>query len=210
MKNHQLINQDSKDFEYYTDPGYTCLARSLLNGIELDPASSTAANRFVRAERIYAIDDDGLSKPWNCRSLWMNHPFSRGEAPCPKDRKQCKKKVCKDRGYHIDTRIPSNKEWIDKLVQSFKTGAIRGEALNITYAATSEAWFRPLQQYPQLYIVPRCNYFLPNGKIKKGVTKGSVITFLTREKSRVHDFQSIFGNYGEVHVPYSFIDFWPG
>lgn len=207
MQAHQLINQDSRNYEYYTDPAYTNLARQLLGGIELDPASSPAANRHVKADRIFTIDDDGLSQPWTCKTLWINHPFSRGEARCTTDRSKCNKKVCKDRGYHIDERIPSNKEWIDKLVNSFKTGAIRGEALSITYAATSETWFRPLQQYPQVYLVPRCNYFLPNGKIKKGVTKGSVITFLTRERDRIHDFQSIFGNYGEVHVPYRFIDF---
>lgn len=65
----------SESYEHYSPPDVVEAARAALGGsIELDPASSNLANRTVRAERIFTIEDDALFKPWNARSLWLNPP----------------------------------------------------------------------------------------------------------------------------------------
>ena len=91
---------------------------------------------------------EGLSQTWSGR-VWLNHPFSREH----------------------------NAEWIDKLIFSYRHGLVT-QACCITFAATSERWFQPLLAYPQCFLCPRTNYYLPDGTLKRGVTKGSVVTYL--------------------------------
>ncbi len=182
MSAAQLINQTSGEVEFYTPPNIITAARFALGGrIMLDPASSEAANRTVGAARIFTREDDALSKVWQAETVWMNHPFHKGWKACDE---HCKRKTCvevnkktgKARG-HIYHDIPSNEDWLRKLLNEFAKGNVR-RACCITFASTSEGWFRPLLDFPQCYLSPRTNYMLPDGEVYHGVTKGSVVTYL--------------------------------
>lgn len=64
---------------WYTPPKYIALAREVLGAIDLDPASCSAAQAVVQAERYYTEHEDGLIQPWFGR-MWINPPYS---APTP-------------------------------------------------------------------------------------------------------------------------------
>ena len=194
MNNSQMINQTSHSSSYGTPQFIVDAARELMGGIDLDPASASWANERVGARRYYTKEDDGLSKKWVADSVFMNHPFSDGEEAC---KLACKKKRCVTRGYCITERVPSNKEWIDKLVSSYASGGVEN-ACCITFAATSEGWFGPLQNYPQCFLRPRTNYYLPDGTMTKGVPKGSVVTYLG---SDVASFGKVFHRLGKCFRP---------
>ncbi len=198
MESHQLINQDSGDVEYYTDPNILEAVRIVMGGIDLDPASSFAANRHVKAERFFGTQQDGtwidgFQEIWKARTIWMNHPFSRAEGACNPD---CQKHLENPKHKHHSIEWYGNKKWIGKFVTSQALG-LTGTAMCITYAATSEAWFQPLMLYPQCFLSPRTNYYLPNGSIKKGVTKGSAVTYLGRDLPL---FADTFRKFGTVKV----------
>jgi hypothetical protein len=142
-----LINQDSGDTEYYTDPRIIEAARNVLGVINVDPASSELANKTVQAEVFYDKQNDGLKRAWY-GTVWMNHPFSRVGNPL----------------------------WINHLLSQYAEGNVDA-FLCITFASTSEKWFQPLLPFLQCFLSPRTNYYLPDGTIKKGVTKGSVVTY---------------------------------
>lgn len=207
---HQNINADSGDDEYYTSPIIIEAARATMGSIDLDPASSYKANETVKSKYYWTNQTDALSfRDWKCivkinaresylygaGNVWMNHPFGKGEKAC---KLNCKKKICKTRGHHIDQDIPGNKEWIDRLLSEYKKGNIK-QACCITFASTSENWFMKLMQYPQCYLQPRTNYRTPDGKIKRGVTKGSCVTYLGPHVDR---FYHNFKHLGTVMVNY--------
>jgi ParB family chromosome partitioning protein len=167
IQNHQNINADGGSDEYYTPPEIVEAARRTLGEIDLDPASSPVANERVRANRIFTVEDDGLNRHWGGR-VWMNHPFGR----------------------------MTNRPWIARLAGEYAAGRVT-EAVCITFAATSEQWFKPLLQMPQCYLNGRTNYFLPDGTLKKGVTKGSVVTYFGKN---VENFAREFRALGTIKV----------
>lgn len=161
----KLINQDSGNQEYYTPLHIVDKAREVMGGIDLDPFSSYTANKLIKAASFYTEEQDGLKEDWYSR-VWMNHPFSR----------------------------EMNKKCILKLVDEYNKGHVE-QACCITFAATSEKWFKPLLAFPQCFIHGRTNYYLPDGSKKKGVTKGSVVTYLG---DNIEKFVEVFSEVGTV------------
>jgi len=172
MNPSQYINQTSGKDEYYTPGLIVACARAVLDTIDLDPASSEDANAVVQAKRIFTRAQDGLKKKWAGR-VWLNHPFGRIQNPL----------------------------WIAKLLTSFNDGHV-SEALCITYACTSESWFQPLLEYPQCFLCPRTNYYLPDGTLKRGVTKGSVVTYFGPNIDRFHRAFWQRGKIKELLIPF--------
>jgi len=126
--------------------------------------------------------------------VFMNHPFGRPEKAC--------EAPCANRGKtHVchDYDLYGNATWVNKLAREYYEGRTV-EACNITYAATSEAWFQPLAKRPQCFLVPRTNYRLPDGTIKKGVSKGSVVTYFG---NNIDAFAREYSAFGVVKVAYT-------
>lgn len=168
MRNHQRINADSGVDEYYTPIEIINAARDVMGGvIDLDPASSLIANEIIKARNIFTLLDDGLNQDWNGK-VWMNHPFGRS----------------------------TNRHWIKKLSSEFDSGRTT-EAVCITFASTSERWFAPLLKHPQCFLSPRTNYFMPDGTLKRGVTKGSVITYFG---NNLESFIAEFRKFGAIKI----------
>lgn len=195
--NGQLINQTSGNTEYYTPLYLINAAYRVLGHIDLDPASSIKANEKIGAKNIFTKEDNGLSKKWYGK-VWMNHPFGKSEKKC---KKNCVKEICQKRGYHTDKDLPGNKEWVDKLVNSYLDEDVT-EALCITYYGSSESWFTPLLSFPRCILIPRTNYLLPNGNVYKGVQKGSVITYFG---DNIKLFNDVFEVYGSIDIPYNLV-----
>lgn len=74
MTRHGL--HSSASAEHYTPNPYIDAAQYVLGGVDLDPASSAAANEIVRATRYYTAEDDGLAQPWFGRDF-VNPPGDR-------------------------------------------------------------------------------------------------------------------------------------
>lgn len=170
-ESHELINQDSGNTEWYTPPEIIEAARKTLGTIDFDPFTSLKANEVVDAVFFVTKESDGFDYGW--------HSFGRGRVWCN----------------HPFSR-ENNKRIAAKAISEHQKGA---EIVMITFAATSEAWFKPLLAYPQCFLYGRTNYFDEQGNKVKGVTKGSVITYLG---NNVDKFYEAFKHLGQVKVPY--------
>lgn len=198
MNASQLINQSSGNVEYFTPKDIADAARECMGHIELDPASCAEANQYIGATRFFTKADDGLKQVWKSNTGWLNHPFHRHETACVQPHDRCKKKSCTRRGYHLTEDIPGNAAWINKLVGSYLRAELL-EACCITYAVTSELWFRPLLRFPQCYFHDRVNYILPDGTTTTQSTKGSVVTYLGL---RVMRFARAFEKFGTIKIEF--------
>lgn len=174
MKSHQLINQTSGKTEYFTPLPIVEAARLTMGSIDLDPASSARSNERVRATHTFDIEMDGLEQEW-FGNIWLNWPFTRTGNPL----------------------------WSNKLLMEFRSGRVY-QVCCITYACTSETWFRPLMDFPQCFLYPRTNYVLPDGSTLRGVTKGSVVTYLGRNHLQ---FIKSYESLGSFKFPLRMLDF---
>jgi phage N-6-adenine-methyltransferase len=70
------VSNNSGENEWYTPVEFIEAARDVLGDIDLDPASSDAANEVVKAAEIFTAKDNGLLQPWHGR-IWLNPPYSQ-------------------------------------------------------------------------------------------------------------------------------------
>jgi ParB family chromosome partitioning protein len=97
--------------EWYTPAEYIAAVRDVLGSIDLDPASSAAAQESIAALQHYTARDDGLSQQWHGR-IWLNPPYSK----------------------------PLIKQFVAKLVSDFCASRVT-EAILLTHNYTDTAWF---------------------------------------------------------------------
>lgn len=194
MESHQLINSTSMDVEYFSPTEILDAARVVLGGIDLDPASCSSANEIVRARSFLTHEDNAMHEAlhWHAMSLWLNFPFGRKEDACAAG--------CEKNHVHHAYPFHGNQAWVSKLIRQFNMGHFN-EACCLCYASTSEKWFKPLLAYPQCFLYGRTNYLLPDGTVKKGVTKGSVVNYLG---PNINKFAQSFKHLGAVKIPYHY------
>jgi hypothetical protein len=168
----------------------------------LDPASDEFGNQIIKADRYFTEDQDGLDQIWNARTCWLNHPFHRAENAC---KFPCAKKTCIERGFHLEKDLPGNGAWIKKLVNAYAEFEANApvdcvlQACCLTYALTSEKWFRPLLEYPHCLLYDRTAFIDENGNVMNQNTKGCCVTYLG---SNLDLFAIAFSPFGKIRVNY--------
>jgi len=142
----------STNNEHRTPAEYVDAVRAALGGIELDPASSAAANVLVQAERFFTVADDALARPWHAATCFLNPPYGKA-------------------------RGKSNQQiWSQKLIAEYSAGHV-GSAILLVNAAVSDGWFQPLHAYPMAFSKERIPFLNAAGVPQNSPTHGNAFVY---------------------------------
>lgn len=165
QKGEAHVSNNSGENEWYTPEEIIEAARLVLGGIDLDPATSKAANdKFIRAAQIFTLADNGLKHPWHGR-VWMNPPYSQ----------------------------PAVEQFCEKLAASVKAGNVTA-AVVLVNNATETGWFRSLADVASAICFPtgRVRFWCP-GKDSATPLQGQAVLYVGPEAARFCEVFQPFG-----------------
>jgi ParB family chromosome partitioning protein len=156
-----LAQSDQNDWR--TPRKFLGAARAVMGAIDLDPASSAAANETVRAERFYTVADNGLVQPWKGR-VWLNPPYGG------------------------DARL-----FIERLISEYEVGNVTEACALLNSHPTETKWFQQLFDYTVCFIEGRIDFGGPSRDVSTTSTHGSAICYLGPEIERFVTVFDAFG-----------------
>jgi ParB family chromosome partitioning protein len=147
------VAHNSGESEWYTPGKYIDAARAVMDGVDLDPASSETAQQTVRATTYYTAATDGLAHDWE-GSVWLNPPY--------------------------DAVLV--RRYIDKLCASIEAGSVTA-AIVLVNNATETAWFQRLARLASAICFPsgRIRFLGPDGEPKRTPLQGQAVLYVGDE-----------------------------
>lgn len=165
----------SESNEWYTPEWVTDLARDVMGGIDLDPASNPIANGWVKASAYYTMDDDGYTRQWQGR-VWLNPPYGKEE------------------GESQSNTI----RWSRKLIAERDAGRVQCGIL-LVKAALGYNWFEELwYRYPVCFLRERLSFVRPDGSDEGQSKQATALLYFGDDVAR---FRAVYRPYGRVILP---------
>ena len=163
-----VMSQDSE--EWYTPEEYIEMARLVMGGIDLDPATSLVAQQWIRATVYYTIDDDGLAQPWLGRA-WVNPPYTKN-------------------GEDSKAEI-----WSSRLLSEYHAGRVT-EAILLVNNKAGYKWFENVwDQALACFARDLVRFIRPDGSRPGKAKVGSVFFYLGPNTAR---FTEVFSKIGRI------------
>lgn len=130
------ISFNSGNNEWYTPADIIEAARGVMDGIDVDPASSDIAQETVKAKTYYTAETNGLDKDW-IGNVWMNPPYA---------------------GELIGL-------FVDKLLSEIDCGNTNAAVVLVNNATETE-WFCRMIDYATAVCFPksRVKFYMPDGR----------------------------------------------
>jgi len=159
------VANNSGENEWYTPPKYTEAAKRVMGGIDLDPASNSVANEFVKADAFYTKEDDGLTKPWYGR-VWLNPPYAQ----------------------------PLIAQFAEAVVVKFSSAEFE-QAVVLVNNATDTKWLQSMMKEcsAACFLEGRIRYLDKTGEPKNSPIQGQVALYFGEDIQRFTDEFGAFG-----------------
>lgn len=196
----------SETAEHYTPAAIVEAARLTLGGIDLDPASSEAAQRTVRAAQFHTAKSNGFTRPWAGR-VFLNPPGGK----C--DEQGNVVRLCKGEGYFYADEtlcevpiLSSAKAWWAKLVHEYLARRVEAAVFvgfTLEILQTTQVDPAPLLPLDCPLCVPsrRVAYVRADGTVGASPPHGSVIVCVTEPGTDyARRFAEAFAPLGRVRL----------
>lgn len=177
-KNFLIVQHSSATDSWGTPLDIIRRVYNVLDGIDLDPASSEAWNKTVNAEHFYTKDQNGLVQPWAGR-VFVNPPGGK-------------------------TAGKSNTGlWWDKLTKEVARGKITDAifvAFSVEALAMTQQFDRCMLDFP--FCIPAKRIaFVSEGEAKSSPSHSNAIVYVPGLYDRTGTFRTCFSGLGKVVVP---------
>ena len=149
--------------EWYTPPFYVELAREVMGGIDLDPASNVTAQRWIQATRYFTIAENGLECLWDGR-VWLNPPYG-----------------------------PHTASWTRKAISSHDNGHIGQAILLVRPAVGTSWYQELAAQFPRAEPHKRIKFIDETGSPQSSPVHGNAFFYLGPNHSRFCEIFSSIG-----------------
>lgn len=157
------ITFNSGNNEWYTPENIIEAARNVMGSIDVDPASNDIAQEYIKAEKYFTIETNGLIQEWH-GNVWMNPPYAADMIG----------------------------KFINKLNEEVEAEHI-DSAIVLVNNATETTWFRNLLTYAKCVCFPygRVKFITPGGESGSPL-QGQAIIYIGDDKSAfVREFEKI-------------------
>jgi phage N-6-adenine-methyltransferase len=135
--------------DWYTPAAIVEAARALMGVIDLDPASSDAAQGVVSAGRFFTKENDGLAQEW-AGKVFLNPPYS----------------------------YPLVERFATKLTEEYDAGRV-AQAVLLVNNCTDAAWFVGLsRRFPLMFTIGRCAFWRPGTNETFAARQGQALFYL--------------------------------
>lgn len=171
-------DNDRDSDSWYTPAEYIEAARTAMGCIDLDPFSSEEANKVVKANWFYTVEDDALSRDWYVKTrgacVWMNPPYSGNMV----------------------------KKAIAAFLQAYESGYIK-RGIVLVNNATDTKWFHKMRKHcsAACFTDHRIAFISPDGKRVSGNTRGQCFMYFG-DTEGAKAFATSFSNLGWVVESY--------
>lgn len=190
------IRHSSKTSEHYTRAPEVELARLVLGGIDLDPASCKEANKVVKAAAFFDERRDGLSVSWHGR-VFVNPPG--GQLVVPKRTPKDDTAAARLRGHanHFCTRSQAV-AWWRKLVEEYEERRVTAAVFLGFSLEVAQASQQGLERYPFRLLPLDCTFCVPRTRLRftgNSPSHANLVVYLGPEREL---FRRVFGSIGKV------------
>jgi phage N-6-adenine-methyltransferase len=150
--------------EWYTPALHITAVKEVLGNIDLDPASSVAAQQTVQAKRFFTAADNGLEREWS-GSVWLNPPYA----------------------------WPLIEKFVDKLLDELGSGRVTS-AILLTNNFTDTVWFHRAEAIAACvcFTAGRIQFIDPDGN-RAAPTQGQAFFYFGAQVARFKQVFSQFG-----------------
>jgi hypothetical protein len=186
--------------DFVSPPDVAGVATAFFNGrIELDPASSHAANTIISAKRYFTPEDDGLKQPWNAKSIYLFPPrdFLNKDEQLPETLLYRRTKRARKSAQRI---------WLEEAVKKYKRQEFEEGIVFLTSTEVALLTTQQLQIDLPLCIMrkkPDLRIDDPNlSKLENTRCLGFIFYIPSpyNTEYRVHEFLEMFSLLGRVYI----------
>lgn len=161
--------------EWYTPPRFVELVREVLGSIDLDPASDELPQTWIKANRYYIKEQDGLKQSWACETLFCNPPYGKAYGGS------------------------SQAVWSRYATIAYDAGSIHRAAILLVNSTHGYRWYEELwTKYPVCLATDRIRFIRADGTQGGQAKRGQTFVYLGKDRAK---FYGVFSTVGRVLMP---------
>lgn len=169
--------------EHYTPPWIIDLVKEVFGGqIDLDPASYSLPQEWIRAKRYFTAQEDGLEQDW-FGNVFVNWPYTKVRFDARKQR---------------NVHSPLSPIWSTFTIKQYEIGNTK-QIIALCYSKNGYDWFDNLVKNYTTCFIGRVSFVDCNGQLQRTPAKhASALVYFGEDDSRFREVMKPYGWFNDI------------